>query len=135
MLDNLYSSDTGAAHEAGALHSVYLFFEEHGAALEGVARLLGGERWGRRVLTLRVEVRDGIRSHRACLGELCALGRLLRLENVGDPEAEETAYFEAINPSAPCVHDICLLCERLDQLIVEASQRHPARMCPESVRK
>lgn len=134
MLDNLYPSDTGTAHEAGALQSICLFLEEHGAALEAAARLLGGTRWTRRVLTLRVEVRDGIRSRHACLKDLDALGRLLRLENVGDPEAEEFGYFAMLNPADPRVHDICLLCDKTHQLIGEVSQRQPVGMHRETVR-
>lgn len=123
MLDNSNSSEAGSFHEPGAPLPVCLFLDEHGAALEAAAGLLGGDRWARRVLKLRQDVRAGALPRRACVVEFQALGRLLRLEKVAGPDAEESAYFAAIDPADPRVHDICMLSDRLDQLIAEFSER------------
>lgn len=122
MLDNSYSSSAGSSHEAGDLLPICLFLNEHGVALEVAAGLLGGDRWARRVLKLRQNVRAGGLPRRPCMMELHALSRLLRLEHVSDPGAEESAYFAVIDPRDPRVHDICLLTDRLDRCLVEISE-------------
>lgn len=98
--------------------AIRAFFEEHGSALRNAAGLLGGPSAEQRCLSLQAAVRSAVSLTRPLRLQLVELHRLLTLENVGDPERDETALFSALSPADPIVHDLCLLADRLEALLV-----------------
>ncbi len=98
---------------ADALTHVREFFNEHGAACTNAALILGGQRAHARTVALIATIRESARLSRHLKIELIHLHRLLTLDFVGHPDAEETAFFAEIDPGDPLVEDICLLSDWL----------------------
>lgn len=122
MLDDFNTPNTDTNTDDITIFDIRLFLAKHRDGLEEAARLLGGPRWARRVVQLCADVRNGVLSRRACLGELHAILGLLRLECVDDLASDEAAFFASIDPSDPRVLDICLLTDRLDRLLSTAEE-------------
>lgn len=120
MYDTPFLRDFGVDRDRSD-QRVRRFLDEHGAALETAASLLGGAQWKQRASRLRAAVGAAALSDRACLKDLKALLALLSLERVGEVEADETAYFAMVEPDDPRVHDLCLLCDRLEELVDDLS--------------
>lgn len=55
---------------------------------------------------------------RHLMRELSALNALLMLDRVGDPDAIETELFQMLNLEDPLVEDLCLLADRLQDLLL-----------------
>lgn len=90
---------------------------EHREALLCAARLLGGANAARRVGRILAATGDQVTITRLFLVEMDWLHGLLSLEHVGDPDREETAYFQEIDPEDPAVAEICELTEALREHI------------------
>ncbi len=102
-----------------ALSFVRAFATEQGEALCCASLLLGGPAAERRCLRLLSRLRETHALARADVLDLIGMHRLLMLEHVGDPDREETARFVEIDPMDPRVHDLCLLADRLLDLLAE----------------
>ena len=100
-----------------ALALVRAFAAEHGEALCNASLLLGGPAAERRCLRLLARLRASDALAPPDVPDLIGMHRLLMLEHVGDPDREETARFAEIDPEDPRVHDLCLLADRLRDLL------------------
>ncbi len=105
----------GTADHSLAL--VRAFAAEHGEALCSASLLLGGPAAKRRCLRLLSRLREALSLVRPDVLDLIEIHRLLMLEHVGDPDREETARFVEIDPIDSRVHDLCLLADRLLELL------------------
>lgn len=101
----------------GDLQCVRDFFAEQAEAIGNAAELLGGSPWRTRVNRLRAELAETRRLTRPIRAGLVTLHRLLTLQYVDDPDSDEVDYFAAINPADPIVEAICLLSDRLQDVL------------------
>lgn len=101
------------------------FFREHGDAMLNAAAMLGGPAAHRRCLRLYANIAESAVLSKALKHELIWLHRLLMLEFVGDPVREETAFFMAVDLLDPCVDEVCLVADRLFDLLVAIADEHP----------
>ncbi len=109
----------GPATATSALALATRFLARHGHGLAAAAEALGGQRafgrWCRQVGDLRY----GRLTPRQVERELTHLLALLRLEHVSDPEREEAGRFVLLHPDSPAVHEMCLLTEALEAVLVD----------------
>lgn len=120
-----FSSNPVPAGRDPALVATRTFFQEHGSALLNAAALLGGPSAHRRCLRLLSGISEHSSLTRALRQELVWLHRLVCLDLVGDPEAEETARFAMIDLLDPRVEEICLEADCLYDLLVAISDLDP----------
>lgn len=102
-------------HPAIALLLAWVY--ENGDALINASLLLGGLPAHRRTARLVAELKSAGHLSRRHVRELKVLHELLTLENVADPDRDESVYFAAIDPADPVVSDICMLSDNLGNLI------------------
>lgn len=95
------------------------FVAEHYDALWHAARLLGGYDAAREVGHLATALADEQNLSRSTDRRLQRLLDLLLLEHVGDPDRVEWGCFAVINPSDPCVAEICLLADGLAEAVAD----------------
>ncbi|SDY37258.1 hypothetical protein [Citreimonas salinaria] len=95
-----------------------LFFD-HGHDLAEAASRLGGACGEAKVVACALQIETATRMTYRIRRELNALHRLLSLADVGDPECLETELFAALSPADPEVETICLLTDRLAELLEE----------------
>jgi len=107
----------GFAH-AMQLREIKKFFLFHGEAMLNATMLLGGEPAQRRCLALQGHISEAHGLTRHITRELAGLHALLMLERVGDPDTIETELFQFIDPDDPVVQDLCLLADRLQDLLL-----------------
>ncbi len=120
-----YSTNSVPAGRDPALLASRIFFEEHGSALLNAAALLGGSAAHRRCLRLLSGISEVSSLTRALRQELVWLHRLVCLDLVGNPDAEETARFAMIDPLDPRVDEICLEADRLYDLLIAIADLDP----------
>lgn len=118
-------SSTVPAGREPALVATRIFFDEYGSAMLNAAALLGGPAAHRRCLRLLSRISESAELTRALRQELVWLHRLVSLDLVGDPEAEETARFAMVDPLDPRVEEVCLEAGRLFDLFVTISDLDP----------
>lgn len=110
-------------HAAADLETVQEFLGTYGAAIAHAAYLLGGGAASGSVFNLIDDIKGARRLSRAHVRRLERLYGLLVLEHVGDPDRLETALFAEIIPGSRAVEEICLLADRLDDLLVSTGER------------
>lgn len=110
-----------AVDAAPELHAVRMFFDEHGEAIANATQTLGGPAASARYFVLAQAVRETLRLTRTQRRQLVDIHRLMTLQNVGDPDRIETQLFAKIHPESPIIDDICLLSDRLQELLVQIS--------------
>jgi len=110
----LISEDRQAAAD---LATVRVFLDIHGTALANAAYLLGGGAASGSVFNLIDGVRNAKRITKAHIKRLHGLYALLVLENVGDSKRLEATLFAEIIPGSKVVEEICLLADRLADLL------------------
>ncbi|SFQ12399.1 hypothetical protein [Tranquillimonas alkanivorans] len=103
-----------------AFAELAVFLCSEAEALQNAALLLGGRPALRRTQRLLDDMTTAPRLTQRLAREVSALHDLLTLENVGDPERLETAYFDEIDPASAVVEDICLAADRLEDLMTAA---------------
>lgn len=108
-----------------ALTATRIFFHEHATAILNAAALLGGPAAHRRCLRLLSRISESESLTRVLRQELVWLHRLVSLDLVGDPEAEETARFAMIDVLDPRVEEVCLEADQLYDLLVVISDLDP----------
>lgn len=99
------------------LQAAQEFLAFHGEALSNAAELLGGDRWRSRAMRLQAAVAEARTLSRALREGLVAFHHLLTLRFTADPQSEEAARFAAIDPDDAVVTDLCLLADRLFDLL------------------
>lgn len=92
------------------------FLDAHGTGLAHAAYILGGVAASGGVVRLVDSVREAHRLTVSHVRRLERLYALLMLENVGDPDREETALFVELAPGSLMVDEICKLADALDDL-------------------
>jgi len=102
-----------------ALDALRCFAEEHHAALQHAAALLGGKPG----LLFAQAALDGLKSDYnpspRTIRLLEDLNDLFHLKHIEDPSRIEAARFAAICPASSCVEDICFLADGLaDALMI-----------------
>ena len=112
------------SHSADDLMHVREFFKNHGTACTNASLILGGQRSQARTVGLIFTFREATRLSRHQKAELVHLHRLLTLDFVGHPDAEETAFFAEIDPGDPIVEEICLLSDRLLGVLKAIGRSH-----------
>lgn len=115
MLRNLpkktLSADPGLA-------AVRAHFAKHGDALCNAAGLIDGEAGTARVLRLMSGLREASRLDRATRRRLVDLHRLLSLDPVVDDLEPDLSSWILLDPASPEVQELCLLTDRLYDLLV-----------------
>lgn len=105
------------------------YFGEHREALENTARLLDGERGASRVIAIAGDLQRASDLDRSLRRKLVSLHRLLRLEFLDDSDVVEAAPYVDLDPSSPEVEGICLLTDRLAEMMQDIDA------CGEAVRE
>lgn len=108
-----------------ALGITSAFLDEHATALLNAAALLGGPTAQRRCLRLLSKIAESSSLSMSLRLELIWLHQLIAVQNVGDPDTEETAHFGMLDVMDPRVEEICLETDRLFDLLVAISRLHP----------
>jgi hypothetical protein len=115
MLRNLptktLSADPGLA-------AVRAHFAEHGDALCNAAALIDGEAGTARVLRLMSGLREASRLDRTTRRRLVNLHRLLSLDPIVDDLEPDLSSWVLLDPASPEVEELCLLTDRLYDLLV-----------------
>ncbi|MDV7145895.1 hypothetical protein R3X27_24720 [Tropicimonas sp. TH_r6] len=96
---------------------VRAFLSMHGTALHTASELLGGEPRGRRWLAFLDEIRSATqltRRHRVALHEAF---NLLSLGTANENGVDGASGYVEVDPYDPRVHDLCILTERLAELL------------------
>ena len=109
------------------LDAVRAHFDEHGAALCNAAGLIDGEAGTARVLRLMSGLREASRLDRAMRRRLVDLHRLLSLDPVVDAFEPDLSSWILLDPASPEVEELCLLTDRLYDLLVEIGERDDER--------
>lgn len=104
------------------LAAVRIFFDEHGAALCNAAGLIDDGFGTTRVLRLMSGLREASRLDRATRRRLVDLHRLLSLDLVDDSLDPEVSSWPLLDPDSPEVEELCLLTDRLYDLLVEIGE-------------
>jgi len=118
-----------------ALETARAFFHRHHDNLVAAARALGGDRGVSQVFALIDDLRDARTLTRGLRNQSVALHRLLRLEYVGAPDAEETAYFMEIDILSPEVDDICRLTDAYHDMLAELAEIDSSVAAPAVAKK
>jgi hypothetical protein len=105
------------------LHAVRSFVDEHGLAVANAAHVLGGPAASGRFYIFAETLRDADQLTRSQRRQLVKLHELLTLQHVGDPDRIETQRFSEIHPELPIVDEICLLSDRLQELLTLISDQ------------
>lgn len=93
------------------LQNLQAFFRDRSEALQNTAVLLGGQPTLRHTQRLLEGMSGARKLTRRLEHELCALHRLLSLEDVCDFDCIEAAYLAELDPASPITEEICLLCD------------------------
>lgn len=109
------------------LDAVREHFAEHGAALCNAAGLIDDEAGTARVLRLISGLREASRLDRATRRRLVDLHRLLSLAPVIDAFEPYLSSWILLDPASPEVEELCLLTDRLYDLLVEIGERDDER--------
>ncbi len=104
------------------LASVRAHFAEHGTALCNAAGLIDADAGTARVLRLMSTLREASRLDRATRRRLVDLHRLLSLDPVVDEFEPDLSFWSPIDPASPEVEELCLLTDRLYDLLVEIGE-------------
>ncbi|GGH36601.1 hypothetical protein SAMN05444007_108291 [Cribrihabitans marinus] len=105
------------------LTAVRVHFDKHGSALCNAARLIDGEAGTARVLRLMSGLHEASRLERATRRRLVDLHRLLSLNPVVDDLEPDLSSWVLLDPASPEVEELCLLTDRLYDLLVEIGER------------
>ncbi|WP_111731717.1 hypothetical protein [Roseovarius amoyensis] len=119
MLRNLPTTTLSAELQLAAVRA---HFAEHGTALCNAAALIGGEAGTARVLRLMSALREASRLDRALRRRLVDLHRLLSLDLVVDAFEPDLSFWTDLDPASPEVEKLCLLTDRLYDLLVEIGE-------------
>ena len=118
----LYSLPKKTLSADPQLAAVRAHFTEHGPALATAANLISGDAGTGRVLRLMTDLREASRLDRAIRRRLIDLHRLLSLDPIiGDMEPDMSAGL-LLDPAGPEVEQICLLTDRLFDLLKEIGE-------------
>ena len=104
------------------LATVRAHFDAHAAAYCTAAGLIDGDAGTARVLRLVCDLRDATRLERALRRRLVDLHRLLSLDPVLDDLEPGLSVWTPLDPDSPEVEQICLLTDRLFDLLVEIGE-------------
>lgn len=104
------------------LAAVRAHFDKHGSALCNAAGLIDGEAGTARVLRLMSGMREASRLDRAARRRLVDLHRLLPLDPVIDEFEPDLSSWILLDPDSPEVGELCLLTDRLYDLLVEIGE-------------
>lgn len=101
------------------LTAVSAHFAEHGYALCNAAGIIDGEAGTVRVLRLMAALRIAARLDRTTRYSLVELHRLLSLDLIADDLEPDSRSWVPLDPANSEVEDICLLTDRLFDLLIE----------------
>ena len=101
------------------------FVLDYHEALMHAATLLAGARGVRSVACLAGGLTEGAVPSRRTWAALRDLLGILTLEHVHDPDREECAFFAALDPMDPRVEEICLLTDRLRDVLEQTLSEQP----------
>ena len=104
------------------LAAVRAHFDKHGSALCNAAGLIDGDAGAARVLRLMSGLREASRLGRGARRRLVDLHRLLSLDLLGDSLDPELSSWPLLDPASPEVEELCLLTDRLYDLLVEIGE-------------
>lgn len=116
-MPRIYHLNIDQNRHQGPLSLALRFAEDHREALLNASELLGGPGAGRRCARLLDDLREATTLTRRLRLGLVDLHRLLVLDRVDDLESVEAKCFAEMSPEDPRVHDICLLADRLHDLL------------------
>jgi hypothetical protein len=99
------------------LDEVRCFFSDHGHDLSDAAYLIAGLHGEARVISLALRLEGAVALNEGVRGDLAALHALLALENVREGDPIETFLLTGPGPASWKVEIICLLTDRLEDLL------------------
>lgn len=117
-MEKLHSTPSIFSKDA-SLNIVRIFFSEFGEATQNAILLLGGPNAHRRCLRLFTSLRESKTLTRRHKEELVRLHSVLMLDASDGSEDGQFDLFLDIHPSDPIVEDLCLLTDRLFDLLQE----------------
>lgn len=117
-MEKLYSTPSIFSKDA-SLNIVRIFFTEFGEATQNAILLLGSPNDHRRCLRLFTSLRESKTLTRRHKEELVRLHSVLVLDASDGSEDGQFDLFLDIHPSDPIVEDLCLLADRLFDLLQE----------------
>lgn len=118
----LHSLPTKTLSADPQLAATRAHFTEHRSALAKAAGLIGGDTGTGRVLRLMSDLREAFRLDRAIRCRLIDLHRFLSLDPIiGNMEPDLSAGL-LLDPAGPEVEQICLLTDRLFDLLKEIGE-------------
>lgn len=109
------------------LSAVRAHFAEDGEALCNAAALIDGDPGRARVLRLMSSLREASRLDRTIRLRLVELHRLLSLDPVIDVFEPDLSSWVLLDPASQEVEELCLLTDRLYDLLVEIGERDEAQ--------
>ncbi|PFG64020.1 hypothetical protein AXZ77_2647 [Thioclava sp. ES.031] len=109
------------------LAAVRAHFDKHGSALCNAAGLIDGDAGTARVLRLMSRLREAARLDWATRRRLVDLHRLLSLDPVIDGFEPDLSSWVLLDPASPEVEELCLLTDRLYDLLVEIGELNDER--------
>ncbi|MCJ7872110.1 hypothetical protein [Phaeobacter sp. J2-8] len=101
---------------------LHAFASDNAEGLQNAAYLLGGRPWLRRCQRLLQDLAQPGPVTRRMRREAKAQHALLMLEYGHDPESPEAEFFFAVDPTDPCVEEICLLADGLLECLEQESE-------------
>ncbi|WP_322865311.1 hypothetical protein U5922_003345 [Aquicoccus sp. G2-2] len=119
MLRNLPTKTLSADPQLAAVRA---HFAEQGTALCNAATLIDGEAGKARVLRLVSALREASRLDQATRRKLVDLHRLLSLDPVVDELEPDLSSWGLLDPASPEVEELCLLTDRLYDLLVKIGE-------------
>lgn len=99
----------------------------HGDALCNAASLIDGDAGKARVLRLMSELREVSRLERTTRLRLVDLHRLLSLDPIIDAFEPDLSSWALLDPASPEVEELCIVTDRLYDLLVEIGELDDAR--------
>jgi|GEM_PF-978540 len=97
-------------------------FDNHGSALCNAAGLIDSDAGAAGVLRLMSGLREALQLGRAARRRLVDLHRLLSLDLLGDSLDPELSSWPLLDPASPEVEELCLITDRLYDLLVEIGE-------------
>ncbi len=126
MFDQIAALGRKLSHIDDGTTSLREFVCAHQEALFNAASLLAGRRGGRLV----IEVADELARNNPAISTRCRrrmndLLDILALENVHDPDRDESGFFAQLDPASPIVEELCLLTDQYREAVQQADTAQP----------
>ncbi len=125
MFDQIAAFGRKLSHIDDGATSLREFVCAHQEALFNAASLLAGRRGGRLVIDIADELARNNPISTRCRRRMHDLLDILALENVHEPDRDESGFFAQLDPASPIVEELCLLTDQYREAIQQADTDQP----------